>query len=376
MFFKSFNIQLLIFFSLIIFCSCEKKEILIGFSGQLTGINSDLGIHGRNGVILAVDEINDSGGINGKKIRLIIKDDKGTPEQAKLADKELIEQNVSAIIGHMTSSQTMAALPVIEKSNIILLSPTTSTPLLSGKNDKFFRVQGSSEFSACALGSFASQNFTLTNFLIIKTQDNKDFIEPYQKNFLKCFANYHSNIDEITLPCETEKIIHTLPDTFSKKEYHGVLIITSARRTALILQILSNLQKKPFVFISSWGATEALIRHGGKSVENSFLAKTGFTNKKRDDFKQFYKKYTDKFGKTPSFSAEQGYITVKVLAKALKDKKEKQLENEMIKIINFDTFLGNLTINEFGDPVLPISIIEIKNGKFEKILEIEPKRNF
>jgi len=148
--------------------SCEKKEILIGFSGQLTGINSDLGIQGRNGVILALEEINSSGGIAGKKIKLIIKDDQGTPKGAIKADKELIKQNVVAIIGHMTSDQTMAALPILEKSNTVLLSPTTSTPLLSNKKDLFFRIQGSSDFSAKALGEFAKNNFNLKNFLIIK----------------------------------------------------------------------------------------------------------------------------------------------------------------------------------------------------------------
>ncbi|MDY0362701.1 MAG: ABC transporter substrate-binding protein [Desulforegulaceae bacterium] len=378
MFYKHLKPFIFILISLFILCSCEKKEILIGFSGELTGINSDLGIHGRNGAALAIEEINNSGGINGKKLSLLVKDDEGKPEKAKQTDKELIKEGVTAIIGHMTSSQTMAALPEIEKSDVILLSPTTSTPLLSEKKDKFFRIQGSSEFSACALGSFASQNFDIKNFLILKTEDNKNFTEPYQKNFLKCFAKNNTPITHKTIPLEIEQVKDFLINIYSKKDYQGILIITSARRTTVIAQVLYQMEKKPLLFISSWGATEALVRHGGKSVENAYLAKTGFTEKTRKDYKNFLEKYIARFGKVPSFSAEQGYLSVKILALALEKTKGKKqgLENAITNIKNYNSFQGNLTIDEFGDTILPVSIVQVKNGKLDKILEIEPKRNF
>lgn len=377
MFYKSLRNLLFTFLSLLIFCSCEKKEILIGFSGQLTGINSDLGIHGRNGVTLAIEEINTSGGIRGKKIKLLIKDDEGKPEKAVQSDRELIDEGVTAIIGHMTSSQTMAALPEIEKSDIVLLSPTTSTPLLSGKKDMFFRVQGSSEQSAYALGKFASSNFEMSSFLVLKTDDNKNFTEPYHNNFLKGFKEKKIIINQLVLPAETEKIKNAISLAFDEIDYEGILIITSARRTALIIQYLYSMDKKPNIFISSWGATEALIRHGGKAVENAYLAKTGFTDVKTKDYVQFIEKFTNRFGKTPSFSAEQGYIAVKILAHALKQTngKKEGLDTALINIKKFKTFQGDLTIDEFGDAILPVSILKIENAKFKKILEIKPKGN-
>ncbi len=94
----------------------RNNTIKIGFSGCLTGHLSDLGIGGRDAVILAVKEINAKGGVNGKKIKLIIKDDKNDPAAAVKADKELVSSGCIAIIGHMTSSISIADARVLFKS--------------------------------------------------------------------------------------------------------------------------------------------------------------------------------------------------------------------------------------------------------------------
>ena len=110
----------------------NNKPIKVGFVGGLTGRLSDLGIAGRNGVIMAIEEINKAGGINKRPIELITKDDKQDPEVAVNVDKELIDEGVVAIIGHMTSAMSIAALPLINKKQILMISPTTSTNKLFG----------------------------------------------------------------------------------------------------------------------------------------------------------------------------------------------------------------------------------------------------
>ncbi|MFT5730449.1 MAG: ABC-type branched-subunit amino acid transport system substrate-binding protein [Desulforhopalus sp.] len=82
-----------------ILAGCEKKENLkIGFVGDLTGSMSDLGINGRNGVLIAVEERNAAGGIDGQIIELITKDDKHEVEQALKVDQELFREGVVAIL--------------------------------------------------------------------------------------------------------------------------------------------------------------------------------------------------------------------------------------------------------------------------------------
>jgi branched-chain amino acid transport system substrate-binding protein len=111
---------------------CSKPEpIMIGFSGQLSGAYADLGIKGRDGVLLAVEKINAADGIAGRPIKLLARDDMGTPEGARVADKELIDAGTVAIIGHMTCRQTIAAMEIIKKAGVMLISPTISIEKLA-----------------------------------------------------------------------------------------------------------------------------------------------------------------------------------------------------------------------------------------------------
>ncbi|MEW5815083.1 MAG: ABC transporter substrate-binding protein [Spirochaetota bacterium] len=136
---RRYSAYIFILISALYFCT-EKNPIKIGFAGGLTGIHSDLGIAGRNGALLAVEEITSAGGIKGRPVVLITKDDQQDPVAALKVDKELIDEGVVAIIGHMTSVMTMSVIPFINKSEILMISPTTSTNELTNIDDYFFRT--------------------------------------------------------------------------------------------------------------------------------------------------------------------------------------------------------------------------------------------
>ena len=121
--------------------SCTNSEpIKIVFVGGLTGKGSALGIEGRNGASLAVTLINENGGINGRKVQLITKDDKQNSGKAREVVQELLDEGVSAVIGHMTSTMSIAGSEKTNQNKVVMISPTTSTSELSGIDDYFFRV--------------------------------------------------------------------------------------------------------------------------------------------------------------------------------------------------------------------------------------------
>lgn len=116
------------------------EPLRIGFIGGLAKRVADLGISGRNGVALAVNLRNQSGGINGRKIELIVEDDKQDPEAAKQAIARLLGHKVEAIIGPMTSVIAMAHVPLANEAKMVMVSPTVTTTKLSGLDDYFLRV--------------------------------------------------------------------------------------------------------------------------------------------------------------------------------------------------------------------------------------------
>ena len=105
----------------------SKTEILIGtiqdFSGPLAGY----GKQARNGMLLRIDELNEQGGIHGRKLKLAAEDDGYDPKKAVLAAQKLVNQDkVFIMAGHLGTAQNMAAMPVQFDKNVINFLPITA----------------------------------------------------------------------------------------------------------------------------------------------------------------------------------------------------------------------------------------------------------
>ena len=105
----------------------DRTTIEIGYFGDLTGPTFNFGQSAINGVLMATSEVNQSGGINGRKIDIVIEDDKGSPEEAARLTAKLIDQDkVVAIIAGGTSGNSRAAAPKAQASRIPLISPSST----------------------------------------------------------------------------------------------------------------------------------------------------------------------------------------------------------------------------------------------------------
>lgn len=121
--------------------ACAPPEpIRIGLLAGLSDRGSDFGESVRNGVILAVEQQNEAGGINGRKIELIVRDDGQDKAKAELAARELIALHPDIIIGPVTSSMATVVIPLMDKAGQIMISPTVASTNFYGKDDNFFRV--------------------------------------------------------------------------------------------------------------------------------------------------------------------------------------------------------------------------------------------
>src|SRR5688572_13008050 len=97
--------------------SAGSDEILVGEFSSLTGGTATFGQSTHNGIVLAFDEINAAGGVNGKKLKLLTEDDQSKPEEAATAATKLITQNrVVALLGEVASSRSLAAAPIAQSN--------------------------------------------------------------------------------------------------------------------------------------------------------------------------------------------------------------------------------------------------------------------
>jgi len=98
-----------------LFCA-PQKEIVIGFVASLSGMDYMLGVEGRNAAMLFVDELNASGGIDGRKLKLEIRDIASDDSRVPLVTRDLVNAGAVAIIGYYSSSSALAAIPVLQEA--------------------------------------------------------------------------------------------------------------------------------------------------------------------------------------------------------------------------------------------------------------------
>ena len=105
----------------------SKNEIVLGSIQDLSGPLAGFGKQIRLGMLLRVDEVNEQGGINGRKLKLIVEDAKYDPKNAVLAAQKLVNQDkIFAMVGHLGTAGNMAAMPVQFEKNVVNFFPVTA----------------------------------------------------------------------------------------------------------------------------------------------------------------------------------------------------------------------------------------------------------
>ena len=347
--------------------ACQRETIRVGFSGTLTGPYSDLGIHGRNGARLAVEDINTAGGIHGHPIELIVIDDDGTPAGAIQAVYELADRGVVAIIGHMVSSLSMAALPAAEEKQLPLISPTTSTPLLRGRKDLFFRVQLTTDAAARALGRWVTGKPPVRTLATVRDLRNNTYSEPWEAAFVKefeslggnvCCRLVYKNLDPSVLVDFATQVKTWRPD--------AILLISSAQDAALFLRAMNEHQIHSLCISSGWAQTEAFLVEAGLSAQKVLFAADNVPADSSPTLREFSWRYRQRFGVVPSFAAVRAYEAVRFLGMALHDAggRREDLVKALSRPRRWDGLYGTIHIDEFGDTSGPYFIVTVRDGRF------------
>ncbi len=301
-------------FVLLFIGGCPRSPIQIGFVGGLTGRLSELGVSGRNGVQLAVEEINGAGGIGGRRLNLIIKDNRHDPQQARQAVQSLIDAGVVAIIGHMTSAMSLSTYDPINRQAILMISPTTSTDQLSGKDDYFLRVATASSLEARAQAGYAVNKLGLQRFAVIYDLANPGFTVNFHDHFkaeletlggkLVCSRRFRSGSGVAFLEI-AKSVLATEPQ--------GILLISGALDTAMFCQQIRKIDSSVFLFGSGWAQTRSLIQQGGRAVHGLILQAIHHDGTREPAFLKFKQAYKKRFGRKPDFPAAFGYEAAQLL---------------------------------------------------------------
>ena len=151
-------------------CSVSPEPIRIGLAGSLS---DPVGIPMKLAAELAVEEINRQGGVDGRLLELVQRDDYGDPDSAVFVATDLYEAGVSAVIGHIFSGMTLAAAPVYNggPDPVAAISPSSSSPDISTAGDYTFRICPSDLAHGVALAKWVHDTLKLTRGAVLYLND-------------------------------------------------------------------------------------------------------------------------------------------------------------------------------------------------------------
>ncbi len=365
----TFRFAVWVFLSLVLAGCAGPKPILVGFAGELTGRHADLGVAGRDGAQLALDMINEKGGINGRPIELIIKDDKGDPNTARQVDAELVEQGVVAIIGHQTSAQTAAVWDQMNQAQVVLLSPGASSSQFDGYDDYLFRLASSTELQAKALATHIYHTHGIRQLAGIYDLGNRDYAETLWLSIQTEFEMLGGDASLAFGFIAGETDLQTLMSEIKASEPEAVVFVAPAIDTALMTQYGQQQGLKARLFSSGWAATEVFLEKGGQAIEGVELVMTYSDKNPYPPFQDFVRRFEARYGRQPTFSAAFSYETVLVLANALAETngQAEGLPEALVTTKNLAGVQGTISMDGYGDVKRDVYIAVVKDRQFEVI---------
>lgn len=345
---------------------CEQGEpVRIGFVGGLSGTVADLGEAGRNGAQIAVEEINRAGGVNGRQVELIVRDDAQNPERAIAATSELIAMRVEGIVGPMTSAMAEVALPVAQRAGIVLVSPTVTARKFFGQDDNLFLLMSSTREEARLSAEFHFQENGVRRVVAIHDLRNLAYTESWLREFTFTFQNFGGEVIPVAFESGVNVSFAKVVETALSNQPDAVLMISSAVDAARFAQKIRERNPQVLLFASQWAATERLVELGGQAVEGMVLHNYFDRNSKAPSLAQLRELYRERFQREPGFSGVAAYDATRILLTALARRQNGEaLRDTLLTRGPFPGAEGEITFDRFGDNRRVPHVMVVRDGQF------------
>ncbi len=351
-----------------VFTGCSKDSgdtIKIGGIFPLSGEVAVYGTECRNGIMLAIDEINAAGGVNGKQLELVGEDDEGSPEKSVNVYKKLVtKDNCDVIIGSLTSGCTAAISSLAQAQKVLLLAPAATLTSITEAGDYVFRACFIDPFQGTVGGKFSRETLGASRAAVLYDIGNDYSIGLYE-NFKVAFeqgggtvvaAESYSTGDK-DFNAQLTKIKTANPDVVYLPDYYATVAL-------IVKQLRAQGINTPIVGADGW---DGIIDNAGDEVLNGFYSNHYAADSTDSRVVTFVKSYEEKYGSTPVSFAALGYDCVYLLKDAMVASgatDATSLKDALMKT-NGSYVTGNLTFDENRNPVKSAVMLEIvkQDGK-------------
>jgi branched-chain amino acid transport system substrate-binding protein len=349
--------------------------IMLGEVGSLTGAQATFGVSTRNGIELALKEVNAAGGVKGKKVAVRVYDDQGKPEEAAQAVTRLITQDkVVLILGEVASSNSLAMAEKAQAAGVPMITPSSTNPAVTEKGDYIFRVCFIDPFQGAVMARFARENLKADQVAIL--QDNKSaysigLTEVFQKTFAglggKVTTTESYSQGDTDFRAQLTAIKKTKPQAIYVPGYYSDVgvIARQARELGLTVPLMGG---------DGWDS-EKLFELAGDALNGSYFSNHYSPDNPDPKTQKFIADYKAAYGGVPDALAALGYDAAKVAIAAIekaKDLSGPAIRDAIAQTKDFPGVAGTVSLDKNRNAVKSAVILKVGDGKTEFVTTINP----
>jgi branched-chain amino acid transport system substrate-binding protein len=352
------------------------EPIRIGVVAEVTGTQAEAGQFTLNGIKLALDEINKSGGALGRPVELRIEDNASTNPGTVLAFSKLVsEGGIAGIIGPIRSTQIQAASPTIAKAGIPTMIGGSDVSLTHVNNRWVFRIRPNDSYSSRVIADFGTNTLKLKKWAIVHSTDafgaggRTALVAELEKLGIKplLVQGYTNNSQDFTpIVLAVKKSGAEVMGTYMTNPNDQGIFAKQMRQLGVNVAWIGSPTTIAVTTLNLAG--EAL--HGSYSI-------TDFTTDATDATRIFTKKYRERYGVNPDTYASWSYDAMHILANAIRSANSTAAESvrgAVLAVKGYTGVEGNYTFDQFGDGLHGYRIVRNEGGRivFMKHVEFPP----
>ncbi len=346
----------------------ESNEIPIAVVGPVTGQYASFGQQMKNGGEMAVDDINEAGGVLGKKLDFTMADDACDPKQAVAVANQITGQGVALVAGHYCSGSSIPASKVYAESDTVQISPASTNPALTDDRagPNIYRVCGRDDQQGGVAGKYIAENFPGKKIAIVhdKTAYGKGLADEVKK------ALNESGVQEVVYEAYSagEKDYSALVSKLKQAGVDMLFLGGYHTEAGLIVRQMRDQGMNTTLMGGDALITQEFWSITGPAGEGTLMTFSPDT-RKNPAAADVVKRFKDK-GIEPEGYVLYTYAAVQAWAQAA-EKAASTAAADVVKALNeneFDTVVGKFKFNDNGDPNLPpYAVYRWSNGTYDEI---------
>ncbi|MBO4107475.1 ABC transporter substrate-binding protein [Streptococcus suis] len=341
------------------------ETVKIGYNLELSGSVSSYGQTEEKGANLAVKEINAAGGIDGKQIEVITKDNKSETAEAATVATSLVSEGANVIIGPATSGASAASIANVTSAGVPMISPSgTQTDLVvnseGGVQDYFFRATFTDGYQGQIMAQYATENLSAKK--VVLYYDNSS---DYGKGIADSFKEAYSGeiVSEITF-ASGDKDFQAALTKLKNLEFDAIIMPGYYNETGTIVKQARGLGIDVPVLGSDGFDSPQFAELATASAASNVYYLSAFVTSASDKAKAFYDAYVAEYGEEPSMFSALAYDSVYMAAEAAKGATTSvELKDNLAALKDFEGVTGTMSIDAEHNVVKSVYVVGLTEGK-------------